>query len=96
MIRISKENAKNKIYSTFIGVGIDFNTDLVSIPISDAFTHHNKVSQLSSIRGCNYFTVKSSREFKKQMEEEFDYMVTVSTFNIAIDFQSDEWVPERV
>lgn len=29
MLRMSKQNASNGIYTTFIGLGIDFNTNLV-------------------------------------------------------------------
>ena len=29
MLRMSKQNAEEHIYTTFIGLGIDFNTDLV-------------------------------------------------------------------
>jgi len=82
LFEMAQKNALNRIYTSFIGVGIDFNTDLVSL--------------ISTIRGSNYFSVKSSKDFKKQMDEEFDYMVTVNVFNVAIDLETDCWVAERV
>ena len=48
------------------------------------------------MRACNYFSVKTSKEFKRQMNEEFDYMVTPNVFDCAIDMKSDHWDAERV
>lgn len=42
--------------------------------------------------------VKSARDFKRQMNEEFDYMVTLDVFDISIDIDGDAkgWNVERV
>lgn len=42
--------------------------------------------------------MKSARDFKKQMDEEFDYMVTVDVFDVAVDFDGNAngWQVERV
>lgn len=61
---------------------MDFNTDFVS--------------DVGKMRACNYFAVKTSREFKRQMTEEFDYMVTPNVFDCTISMQSDHWEAERV
>eukprot|EP01084_Bolivina_argentea_P121935 216099_1 len=51
LLSMVKTNANNKqrIYTTFIGVGLDFNANLIEI--------------VSRTRGCNYYTVKSSDDF---------------------------------
>jgi len=79
---MTAKNAKKKLYTTFIGVGVDFNTELTSL--------------IGSIRACNYFSVQSSKQFKKQMDEEFDYMVTPNVFNCAIDLEAKGWDVSRV
>lgn len=66
--------SEKKIYTTFIGVGVDFNTDLVE--------------QVSKIRGANYYSVHSKESFFKRMDEEFDYMVTPILFDLKLSFAS--------
>ena len=66
------ENCANKhdIYTTFIGIGIDFNTSLVK--------------SISNIKGCNYYSVKTSDKFKRYMIDEFDFMVTPIIFDLKL------------
>lgn len=66
----------------FKGVGVDFDTSLVSL--------------IGSIRACNYTSVKSSKEFKKFAEEEFDYLVTPIVFDCSISLDAQGWTPVRV
>jgi Ca-activated chloride channel family protein len=54
-----------------IGVGLDFNTDLV-----------NHIT--TNITGASYMSVASSAEFKKQIDEDFDYMVCPLVFDVTI------------
>eukprot|EP01084_Bolivina_argentea_P121928 216090_1 len=54
-------NINNRIYTTFIGIGLDFNSKLIS--------------EISKTRGCNYFSIHSTKQFIKTMNEEFEYMV---------------------
>eukprot|EP01084_Bolivina_argentea_P034875 64598_1 len=72
MVRKCAENEKvsNRIYTTFIGVGLDFNARLVE--------------RISETRGCNYYCVKSAQEFKQTMADEFEYMVTPLIFNVCL------------
>lgn len=48
MLKLSKENAKNNIFTTFIGLGIDFNTNLVRnsivsyFPLDFSFGFHSR------------------------------------------------------
>ncbi len=67
--------SKEGIYTTFIGIGVDFNNDLVEA--------------VSKTRGANYFAVHSSKEFAKRMDEEFDYMVTPLVFDLQLKLISE-------
>ncbi|MYB29818.1 MAG: VWA domain-containing protein [Cenarchaeum sp. SB0663_bin_5] len=61
------DNAKNGIYTTFIGIGVDLNTELVEA--------------LTKIRGANHYSVHSASEFKNRMVDEFEFMVTPLVFD---------------
>ena len=77
-----EENAENEIYTSFIGVGVDFNTQVIEC--------------LSNVKGANYYSVHSSEEFKKIMSEDFDYMVTPLVFDLELNFDSDVFSIEKV
>lgn len=55
LLESTEQNAGKKVYSTFIGVGVDFNTELIEY--------------ITKIRGANYYSVHSSREFKSRMDD---------------------------
>eukprot|EP01084_Bolivina_argentea_P282947 484466_1 len=63
-------NEKRRIYTTIIGVGLDFNSNLVE--------------KITNTRGCNYYTVKSNESFMKKMDKEFEHMVTPLVFNVLL------------
>jgi Ca-activated chloride channel family protein len=67
---MAKEASKKGIHTTFIGVGVDFNANLVEY--------------VSKIRGANYYSVHSSRAFRKRMDDEFDYMVTPLVYDLEL------------
>ncbi|KAJ5068475.1 straightjacket isoform c [Anaeramoeba ignava] len=70
LFSLTKKNADDKIYSTFIGVGVDFNTGLIDT--------------ITNTKGANYFAVHSSSEFKRRMETDFDYIVTTIAFDLKV------------
>ncbi len=69
--------SKKGIFTTFIGIGVDFNSDLVE--------------QVSKTKGANYFAVHSLKEFKKRLDEEFDYMVTPLVFDLKMSIDSENY-----
>jgi len=75
-------NANLKIYTTFIGIGVDFDTDMAAT--------------ISKTRACNYFSVHSPSEFKRLMSTEFDYVVSPNVFDIKGTMKSEGWKVERV
>lgn len=74
--------AKRGIYTTFIGVGVDFNTDLVE--------------RVSKTRGANYYSIHSAESFKKRLDEEFDYMVSPLVFDLQLALDSEAFEIEGV
>lgn len=81
-LNITKTNADNKLSSTFIGIGVDFNTDLIE--------------SITKIRGANYYSVHSAKEFKTRMDDEFDYMVTPLVFNLQLRLNAPGYQIEQV
>ncbi len=82
LLGMLKKNAANKIYTTFIGIGVDFNTELVEY--------------ITKIRGANYYSVHSSADFKKRMDGEFEFMVTPLVFNLNLMLDAKGYRIEKV
>ena len=82
LISYIKNNADKGIYSTFIGVGVDFNTELIE--------------KISDMKGANYYSVHNSKEFKERMGEQFEYMVTPLVFDLSLNLKSDDYNIEMV
>ena len=62
-------------HTSFVGVGVDFNPELVD--------------RISSIRGANYYTVRSAEQFTRRMGEEFQFMVTPLVFDLTVGIEGD-------
>ncbi len=77
-----KDASKKKIYTSVIGVGIDFNNDLVEY--------------ISKTRGANYFSIHSSKEFKKRLDKEFDYLVTPLVFDLKLRLKAKAYKIDAV
>jgi len=75
-------HAANGIHSTFVGVGVDFNSGLVE--------------QLNAVEGANHYTVRSAEAFRERMDEGFQYMVTPLVFDLRVQVQSDGMDVARV
>ena len=82
LINIAEKNANKGIHSTFIGIGVDFNTQLVE--------------HITKIRGANYYSVHNDEEFASRMDEEFEFMVTPLVFNLQLTLDSKGFEIEKV
>lgn len=82
LLKEIEKNANNKIYTSFIGVGVDFNTK---------FTE-----EVSDVRGFNYYSVHSSEEFNNILAENFDYMITPLVYDLDLSFESEFYEIENV
>jgi len=78
LYRIGQRNASEQIHTTFIGVGVDFNTELV-----EALT--------KQIKGANYYSIHSSSDFEKRLDIEFEYMVTPLVFDLTLEIESGDY-----
>jgi Ca-activated chloride channel family protein len=79
---MAKGASSRGIHTTFVGIGVDFNTDLVEY--------------ISKIKGSNYFSVHSSLEFAKRLDKEFDYMVTPLVYDLVLKLDSKQYAIEAV
>ena len=77
-----KTNSEKHVYTSFIGIGVDFNSELVEY--------------ITKTRGANYYSVHRASEFKKRMDNEFEYMVTPLVFNLTLKLESQGFEIEEV
>ncbi len=82
LYRMLQENAESGIYTTFIGIGVDFNSELVE--------------SITKIKGANYYSVHSAQEFRQRMDEEFDFMVTPLVFDLRLNLNAPGYEIEKV
>lgn len=74
LLDLARDSASQGVHSTFVGIGVDFNTELVS--------------GISKIRGANWYSVHSARDFRKRLDEEFDFMVTPLVFDLQLRLET--------
>lgn len=77
-----EDNAEDNIHTSFIGIGVDFDTETVD--------------NITSVKGANYFSVHSSDQFKNRMNRDFKYMVTPLVYNLSLKMNSDNMNIEKV
>lgn len=68
-------DAERGIHTTFVGVGMDFNSDLVE--------------GITAVRGANYYAVHSAEGFEERLGEEFEYMVTPMVYDLELTLESE-------
>ncbi len=77
-----ESSADDHLYSTFIGIGFDFNSELVEY--------------ITKTRGANYYSVHSPAQFKERVDDEFEYMVTPLVFDLQLTLEAEGWEIEKV
>ncbi len=82
LLALTQTTAAQRIYTTFIGIGVDFNTQLIE--------------GLTKVRGANYYAAHSPTAFMRRMDDEFDFMVTPLLFDLTLTFNSPDFVIEQV
>lgn len=82
LYRMLEDNADRGIYTTFIGIGVDFNTELVE--------------NITKIKGANYYSVHSADEFKQRMDDEFDFMVTPLVFDLRLRLDAPGYEIQKI
>jgi len=79
---MAKDAASRGIHTSFVGIGVDFNNDLVEY--------------VSKVKGANYFSVHSSKEFAKLLDKEFDYMITPLVYDLELKLSNSTYTIEAV
>lgn len=82
MLGMVSHAAEKGIYTSLLGVGLDFNADVVEA--------------MSKAKGAWYGSVKTSDAFRQRLDDEFDYMVTPLVFNLRLHLSSDAYVIDKV
>ena len=82
LLSLLKNNSNDNIYTTFVGIGVDFNTQLIE--------------SITKTRGANYYSVHSPGDFMERMGDEFDYMVTPLVFDLRLTLEARDWDIEMV
>ncbi len=77
-----RDASKRGIFTTTIGVGVDFNNDLVEY--------------ISKTRGANYLSIHNAKEFKKRLDDEFDYLVTPLVYDLKLELAGDNFKVKKV
>jgi Ca-activated chloride channel family protein len=83
LFQMLEDNADRGIFTSFIGIGSDFNTELME-------------SGIAKIMGANYYSVNSASEFKTRMNDEFDFMVTPLVFDLRLKLDAPGYEIEKV
>eukprot|EP01025_Chloroclados_australasicus_P007623 TRINITY_DN124_c0_g1_i1.p1 TRINITY_DN124_c0_g1~~TRINITY_DN124_c0_g1_i1.p1 ORF type:complete len:808 (-),score=70.65 TRINITY_DN124_c0_g1_i1:325-2583(-) len=65
----------NPIFTTLIGVGLDFNSDLAR--------------EVMLTRGANYFSVYSPQQLRTKLDEEFEFLVSPLIFDLELNFEPE-------
>jgi Ca-activated chloride channel family protein len=74
--------ADRNLHATFVGVGLDFNTEIVD--------------EITSVPGANYYSVHSPSEFESRVVDGFAYMVTPLVFDLSLELDADGYAIEQV
>jgi len=77
-----QHQAQRDIHTTFVGVGVDFNTRLTNA--------------LADVRGANYYSVHSPSAFESRMDEGFTYMTTPLAHDLSLTVAGDGYEVENV
>ncbi|MFB6307714.1 MAG: VWA domain-containing protein, partial [Haloarculaceae archaeon] len=75
-------HASSGIHSTFVGVGVDFNSRLTET--------------VATVRGANYYSVHSPAQFEERMSDGFKYMVTPLAHDLSLSVETDGYEIESV
>ncbi|WP_254767594.1 vWA domain-containing protein [Salinilacihabitans rarus] len=76
------ENAERGHHTTVVGIGVDFNADLID--------------RLTSIRGANYYSVYTEADFRRRLDDEFEYLMTPLVYDLSLELDADGWEISQV
>lgn len=74
LLELTRSMANRRIHLTFIGMGVDFNSQMVK--------------SITQVRGANYYSVHSPVDFKKRLADEFNFMVNPMVFDLTLTLKA--------
>ncbi len=74
--------AAEGVQTTILGVGVDFQTDLVEA--------------LTKVSGANYLSIHSAQDFKQRLSEDFDFLVTPLVYDLRVWLKGTGYAIEEV
>lgn len=77
-----EQYAQEGIETSVIGVGVDFQTELVE--------------QLTKVRGANYLSLHSARDFEERLGQEFDFLVSPLVYDLRLNLSGSDYQIEQV
>jgi Ca-activated chloride channel family protein len=77
-----QQNQNKGINMTMIGIGVDFQTQLVEA--------------MTKVRGANYLSIHSAEEFKQRLGEQFDFLVTPLVYDLKLNLEGSGFAIEKV
>ena len=74
LLQISNENSKIGIHASFIGVGVDFNTDVRFPSSTSRLKMFPQVTdKVTKVKGSNYLCILNEEEFKQKVILDFRF-----------------------
>jgi len=68
------KNSRENIFTSYIGIGVDFNTEVTE--------------NIVKVKGSNYFCISTEAEFKKMLDDEFNYNFFPCAFDVKLNVTS--------
>ncbi len=77
-----EQYANERIETTLLGVGVDFQTELVEA--------------LTKVRGANYLSIHSAKDFKQRLGEDFDFLVSPLVYDLKLGLEAPGYVIDQI
>ena len=79
---LAQRYADAGVQTTFVGVGVDFQTKLTEA--------------LTKVRGANYLSVHSAQDFKQHLTDDFDYLVTPLVYDLRLNVKGSGYTIDKI
>lgn len=79
---LAQRYADAGVQTTFVGVGVDFQTQLTEA--------------LTKVRGANYVSVHSAQDFKQHLADDFDYLVTPLVYDLRLSVKGSGYAIDKI
>lgn len=77
-----EQYANERIETTLLGVGVDFQTELVEA--------------LTKVRGANYLSIHSAKDFKQRLGEDLNFLVSPLVYDLKLSLEAPGYVIDQI